>query len=142
VAYAKLALKADLLPTGLPDDPWFQRTLRGLFPRADQGGVRRRDHRAPAAPRDHHQLGGQLADQPGRHHLRVPRDGGDRVPAPSRSPAPIVIAREVFGLADFVAAVEALDNAVPTQAQTRLYLEFRRLLDRPSGGSWPTARSR
>jgi glutamate dehydrogenase len=32
VAYAKLALKADLLPTGLPDDPWFQQTLADYFP--------------------------------------------------------------------------------------------------------------
>ena len=41
-----------------------------------------------------------------------------------------VVCREVFGLADFVAKVEALDNVVPTTAQTGLYLEFRRLLDR------------
>ena len=41
-----------------------------------------------------------------------------------------VICREVFGLAGYVAAVEALDNVVETEVQTRLYLEFRRLLDR------------
>ena len=41
-----------------------------------------------------------------------------------------VVAREVFDLADYVRRVEALDNVVPTAAQTALYLEFRRLLDR------------
>ena len=41
-----------------------------------------------------------------------------------------VVCREVFGLADYVREVEALDNVVPTAAQTALYLEFRRLLDR------------
>ena len=41
-----------------------------------------------------------------------------------------VVAREVFDLHDFVAEVEALDNQVPTRAQTALYLEFRRLMDR------------
>jgi glutamate dehydrogenase len=41
-----------------------------------------------------------------------------------------VVAREVFGLHAFVDRVEELDNAVPTAAQTALYLEFRRLLDR------------
>ena len=41
-----------------------------------------------------------------------------------------LVAREIFGLDDFVARVEALDNVVPTQVQTRLYLEFRRLMDR------------
>jgi glutamate dehydrogenase len=38
--------------------------------------------------------------------------------------------REIFGLRDFVAAVEALDNRVETDVQTHLYLAFRRLLDR------------
>ena len=41
-----------------------------------------------------------------------------------------IVCREVFGLADYVHEVEALDNVVPTAAQTALYLEFRRLLDR------------
>jgi glutamate dehydrogenase len=41
-----------------------------------------------------------------------------------------VVAREVFGLHEFVARVEQLDNQVPTAAQTALYLEFRRLMDR------------
>ena len=40
--------------------------------------VRRADRGSPAAPRDHHQLGRQLDGQPGRHHLRLPRRGGDR----------------------------------------------------------------
>jgi glutamate dehydrogenase len=41
-----------------------------------------------------------------------------------------VVAREVYGLRDLWAAVEALDNQVPTIAQTKIYLELRRLLDR------------
>lgn len=41
-----------------------------------------------------------------------------------------LVSREVFGLDDFVASVEALDNVVPTRVQTRLYLELRRLMDR------------
>ena len=32
VAYAKIVLKRDLLATDLPDDPWFERTLRDYFP--------------------------------------------------------------------------------------------------------------
>ena len=43
---------------------------------------------------------------------------------------PYVVVREVFGLAELWAAVEALDNMVPTEAQTAVYLEGRRLLDR------------
>ena len=41
-----------------------------------------------------------------------------------------VITREIFGLGDYLATVESLDNQVTTAAQTTLYLELRRLLDR------------
>ena len=41
-----------------------------------------------------------------------------------------VVCREVFDLAGFVRRVEATDNVVSTAAQTALYLEFRRLIDR------------
>src|SRR5690606_1089312 len=41
-----------------------------------------------------------------------------------------VVVREVYELDDLWAAVEALDNRIPTRAQTAVYLEIRRLLDR------------
>jgi len=41
-----------------------------------------------------------------------------------------VVIREVYGFRGLWAATERLDNQVPTAAQTRLYLETRRLLDR------------
>ena len=41
-----------------------------------------------------------------------------------------VVVRDVYGLPELWAAVEALDNEVPTEAQTAVYLEARRLLDR------------
>ena len=41
-----------------------------------------------------------------------------------------VVVREVYGLRDLWRAVEALDNQVPIAAQTALYLEVRRLVDR------------
>jgi glutamate dehydrogenase len=41
-----------------------------------------------------------------------------------------VVVRDVFGLPAVWAATEALDDRVPTSAQTRVYLETRRLLDR------------
>ncbi len=129
VAYAKLALKEDLLPTGLPDDPWFQQTLTAYFP-------------APIRER----YAGQLASHPLRREIvtnavvnsmvnrggitfafRAVEETGATTEQVARA---FVVCREVFGLSDFVAAVEALDNLVPTSTQTALYLEFRRLLDR------------
>jgi glutamate dehydrogenase len=41
-----------------------------------------------------------------------------------------VVVREVFGLRELWRAVESLDGRVHTEAQTTLYLELRRLLDR------------
>ncbi len=81
VAYAKLALKEDILASSHPRRPLLRAHPGGLLPAADPGEVRRRAREPPAAPRDRHQLGGQLDGQPGRHHLRVPgRGGGGRHP--------------------------------------------------------------
>jgi len=131
VAYAKLALKRDLLPTGLPDDQWFRSTLVDYFP-------------APVRE--------QLADRLATHPLRreivttavvnsmINRGGitfgfraGEETGAEAEHIArAFVVCREVFDLASWVTAVEGLDNQVPTAVQTALYLEFRRLLDRAS----------
>ena len=51
-------------------------------------------------------------------------------PPPSRSPGRSSSAARSSGWPTTCAEVEALDNVVPTAAQTALYLEFRRLLDR------------
>ncbi|MDU0312626.1 NAD-glutamate dehydrogenase [Phycicoccus sp. M110.8] len=129
VAYAKLALKEDLLPTELPDDPWFQQTLTDYFPPA---------------------LREQFAAELGQHPLRreiitnsvvnsmVNRGGitfaframEETGATPEQIARAFVVAREIFDLPSFVAQVEALDNVVSTDVQSRLYLEFRRLIDR------------
>jgi glutamate dehydrogenase len=129
VAYAKLALKADLLPSGLPDDPWFQRTLRDYFPGPIQEGFA--DAVAAHPLRREiitNSVANSLVNRGGITFVyRAMEETGAGAEQIARA---FVIAREVFSLADFVAAVEALDNAVPAAVQTRLYLEFRRLLDR------------
>ena len=129
LAYAKMAVKSDLLESDLPDDPATARQLQGYF---------------PAALRE------RFADDLAAHPLRreivttavaneIVNRGGitfvqravEETSATSVQVArAFLVAREIFGLDDFVARVEALDNVVPTQVQTRLYLEFRRLMDR------------
>ncbi|TQJ15427.1 glutamate dehydrogenase [Yimella lutea] len=129
VAYAKLALKNDLTGSDLTDDPWFTRTLREYFPQ------RVRDS-----------FGDAIAQHPLRREIvinsvvnsMINRGGitfAFRVMEETQASAPqiaraYVVAREVFDLTGFVAQVEALDNSASTDAQTTLYLEFRRLLDR------------
>ncbi|MFV0434018.1 MAG: NAD-glutamate dehydrogenase [Leucobacter sp.] len=129
VAYAKLALKADLAVTDLADDPWFARTLADYFPEPI------REHYA-----------GDLAEHPLRAEIVVNsvvnsmvNRGGitfayratDETGASSEQIARAYVAvREIFDLAGFVIEVEATDNIVSTDVQTDLYLTFRRLLDR------------
>ena len=129
VAYAKLALKEDILASSLPDDPYFRRTLAEYFP--------------PAIPE---RYADELAVHPLRREIvtnsvvnsmvnrggitfayRAQEEAGS---TPEQVTRAFVVCREIFGLADYVRRVEELDNVVPTAAQTALYLEFRRLLDR------------
>jgi glutamate dehydrogenase len=129
VAYAKLALKDDILASSIPDDPYFEQTLAEYFP-----------------PPIREAYSDELAGHPLRRQIitnsivnsmvnrggitfayRALEEGGA---TPEQVTRAFVVAREVFGLADYVARVEALDAKVPTAAQTALYLEFRRLLDR------------
>jgi glutamate dehydrogenase len=129
VAYAKLYLKNQLIATSLPDDPWFAETLASYFPKA----LRRK-----------------YADQIAAHPLRreiitnsvansmvnrggitfAYRAGEETGASPEQVARAYVVCREIFDLAGFVRQVEATDNVVSTGAQTALYLEFRRLLDR------------
>ena len=87
VAYAKLALKEDILASSIPDDPYFERTLADVLPAADPGAVRRR---ARAATRC------AARSSPTRWSTRwstaaaSPSPSGRRrrpAPPPSRSPA-------------------------------------------------------
>ncbi len=131
VAYAKLALKADLAATDLAEEPWFARTLAEYFPQQ----VRER-------------YGADLGSHPLRKEIivnavvnsMVNRGGitfayraADETGASSEQIArAYVTSREIYGLRSFVRAVEATDNVVATEVQTSLYLTFRRLLDRAS----------
>ncbi len=129
LAYVKIALEDEILASALPDDAWTGHVLLDYFP-------------APLRQRY-----GKL--MPG-HRLRreivtteivneVVNRGGTSfvyraVEETGASPADVirayVIVRDVYGLRDLWRAIEELDSKVPTAAQTTLYLELRRLLDR------------
>ncbi len=129
LAYVKIALEDEILASALPDDEWTHQVLLDYFPTA----IRER-----------------YADVVGSHALRreivttqivneVVNRGGTSfvyraVEETGASPADVIraymIVRDVYGLRDLWRAIEALDNRVPTMAQTALYLETRRLLDR------------
>ncbi|MBM6404381.1 NAD-glutamate dehydrogenase [Phycicoccus sp. CSK15P-2] len=129
VAYAKLALKDDILASDIPDDPYFESTLTEYFPTpireayADElaGHPLRREIITNSVANSMVNRGGIT------FAYRAQEEAGA---SPEQVTRAFVVAREVFGLAEYVRQVEALDNRVTTAAQTALYLEFRRLLDR------------
>ncbi|MFD1718737.1 NAD-glutamate dehydrogenase [Georgenia deserti] len=129
VAYAKLALKADLLASDLPDEPWFTAELHAYFPeelRERFAGAmeRHRLRREIIATR----VANSVINRGGTTFVfRAMEETGASSAQIARA---FVVAREIFGIAEFVQAVEALDNVVASDTQALLYLEFRRLLDR------------
>ena len=129
LAYSKLALKEDLLDSDVPDDPATERQLREYFP----SPLRERFAQDLAT----HPLRREIVttavanDLVNRGGITFVQRAAEETSATSVQVArAYLVSREVFGLDDFVAKVEQLDNRVPTTVQTRLYLEFRRLMDR------------
>ncbi|KRE38087.1 NAD-glutamate dehydrogenase [Janibacter sp. Soil728] len=129
LAYSKMSLKADLLESDLPDDPaterqlteYFPSPLRGTYGEALRAHPLRREIVTTAVANDLVNRGGITF---------VQRAAEETSATSAQVVRAFLVSREVFGLDDFVARVEALDNVVPTKVQTRLYLELRRLMDR------------
>ncbi len=129
VAYAKMSLTDAVLATGLPDEPWFERSLHGYFPQqlVDRYGDRlgshplRRQIITTSVVNDLVNRGGIT------FAYRAMEETGASADQVVRA---YVVCREVFGLRSYVEAVEDLDVEVSTDVQAELYLEFRRLLDR------------
>ena len=129
VAYAKLALKKDILASDLPDDPYFEATLADYFPPPLR--------EAYAAELGTHPLRREIVTNSVVNSM-VNRGGitfafraqEEAAGTPEQVARAFIVCREVFDLRGHVEAVEALDNVLPTTVQTELYLEFRRLLDR------------
>jgi len=129
VAYAKLALKKDLLRSALPDEPWFQATLTKYFPNPIREKYQdklashplRREIITNAVVNSMVNRGGMT------FAFRASEETGATAEQVTRA---FVVCREVYDMVGYVASVEKLDNVVTTETQTALYLEFRRLLDR------------
>jgi len=129
LAYVKIALEDEILASALPDDPWTEQVLLDYFP-------------TPLRDR----YAGVMAGHALRREIvtteivnEVVNRGGSSfvyraVEETGASPADVirgyVIVRDAYGLRELWHAIEALDNKIPTSAQTSLYLELRRLLDR------------
>jgi glutamate dehydrogenase len=129
VAYSKMTLKHELLASSLPDEPYFTSVARRYFP---PPVVQRYGDRIEGHPlRREIVTTGVVNELVNRAGITfVFRAAEESSGTPVEVARGFAVVREVFGLPDFWARVEALDNVVPTVAQTALYLECRRLLDR------------
>ena len=131
VAYAKLALKKDLLPSALPDDPWFQQTLTEYFPTAIREKYAGRSWPATRCA---------ARSSPTRWSTRWSTAAASPSPSgPRRRPAPTPeqvdprvrrVPRGVRPASASSPRSRRWTTSCRPQTQTALYLEFRRLLDR------------
>ncbi|MEH1126551.1 NAD-glutamate dehydrogenase [Micromonospora sp. CPCC 206061] len=129
LAYVKIVLEREILADVLPDEDWTTEVLVDYFPTPlrDQYADRMTGHRLRREIVTT-QLVNEVVNRGGTSFVfRAMEETG-------ASPADVlrayVVVREIFGLRDIWAAVETLDNKVPTAVQTIVHLESRRLLDR------------
>ncbi|GLF93424.1 NAD-glutamate dehydrogenase [Streptomyces yaizuensis] len=133
LAYTKITVADELIGTSLPDDPYLLRLLHAYFPRplldqyreAVDNHALRREIITTVLVNDTVNTGGSTF----LHRLR--EETGASIEEVVRAQT---AAREIFGLSEVWDAVEALDNQVPSEVQTRMRLHSRRLVER--GTRW------
>lgn len=133
LAYTKITVADELVHTDLPDDPYLQKLLHAYFPKqlrekfpeAIDGHALRREIVTTVLVNDTVNTGGSTF----LHRLR--EETGASMEEIVRAQT---AAREIFGLSAVWDAVEALDNKVDADVQTRIRLHSRRLVER--GTRW------
>ncbi|MGW0737741.1 NAD-glutamate dehydrogenase [Streptomyces sp. NPDC002851] len=133
LAYTKITVAEELVKTGMPDDPYLQNLLYAYFPTALREQFRdqieshalRREIVTTVLVNDTVNSGGTSF----LHRMREETGGSLEEVVRAHTAA-----RAIFGLNEVWDAVEALDNVVAADVQTRIRLHSRRLVER--GTRW------
>ncbi|GIF10582.1 NAD-glutamate dehydrogenase [Actinoplanes teichomyceticus] len=129
LAYVKISLEREVLADELVDEDWTNQVLADYFPTPlrDRYAARMAGHRLRREIIST-SLVNEVVNRGGTSFVfRAMEESGASAADVIRA---YVVVRDVYGLSDIWAAAEALDNQVPTSAQTLVFLETRRLLDR------------
>ncbi len=129
LAYVKIGLEQDIAASSLPDEDWCLPTLVDYFPTPLRKTYADRMRSHPLR-RDiiTTRIVNDCVDRGGSSFVfrAVEETGADVVDVVRAAE----VVRQVFGLRQIWADAEKLDVKVPTEAQTKLYLSSRRLVDR------------
>ncbi|NMO55978.1 NAD-glutamate dehydrogenase [Actinoplanes sp. TBRC 11911] len=129
MAYVKIRWETEVLADELVDEAWTNEVLANYFPAPlrERCGGRMAGHRLRREIIST-ALVNEVVNRGGTSFVfRAMEESGASAADVIRA---YVVIREVFGLREIWADAEALDNQVPTAAQTLVFLESRRLLDR------------
>jgi glutamate dehydrogenase len=129
LAYVKISLEREILADPLVDEPWTADVLARYFPTPlrERFAARMHAHRLRREIIST-SLVNEVVNRGGTSFVyRAMEESGASAADVVRA---YVVIRDVYGLNELWAAVEALENKVPTNAQILVLLETRRLLDR------------
>ena len=129
LAYAKLQLFDEINSSGLPDDPFFATSLRAYFPTEagqnyPKGLAAHRLKREIVAT----MLANDIINRGGPVFMhRLKEASASEAPALARA---YTIALHVFGIDRLAAGINALDNKVGADVQSRMHVKLANLLQR------------
>ncbi|MEV4279740.1 NAD-glutamate dehydrogenase [Actinoplanes xinjiangensis] len=129
LAYVKISMEREVLADELVDEAWTSTVLSEYFPTPlrERFAARMAGHRLRREIIST-SLVNEVVNRGGTSFVyRAMEESGASAADVIRA---YVVIRDVYGLPEIWAAGEALDNEVPTSAQTLVFLETRRLLDR------------
>ena len=129
LSYSKIDLYAELLDSDVPEDSYLSKELEAYFPSPlpERYAHLMKDHRLRREITATQVVNNTLHGAGTTFVFRLHEETGAPASAIARA---YTVAREVFGMRPMWAEIEALDNQVAADIQTRMLLEGRRLVER------------